>query len=142
MTTTTLTPIQAFAGDEYDDAREARYSAEHAKRRAEEQSAAWLAEHPEVSEAAPSWTDELEIDFDDENTVYATSGRDVGLYQLRQCNIWCGGEVTTGDAFTLWHPAGDYFHASNARELAAYARARALELLTIAATLEAEEVTA
>jgi hypothetical protein len=44
MTTTTLTPIQAFAGDEYDDAREARYSAEHAKRRAEEQSAAWLAE--------------------------------------------------------------------------------------------------
>jgi hypothetical protein len=73
---------------------------------------------------------------------YRKRRRDVGLYQLRQCNIWCGGEVTTGDAFTLWHPAGDYFHASNARELAAYARARALELLTIAATLEAEEVTA
>lgn len=108
----------------------------------QETGAAWLAEHPEVSQAAPSWTDELEIDFDDENTVYATSGRDVGLYQLRQCNVWSGGEITTGDAFTLWHPAGDYFHASTARELAAYARARALELLTIAATLEAEEVAA
>lgn len=57
----------------------------------QETGAAWLAEHPEVSEAAPSWTDELEIDFDDENTVYATSGRDVGLYQLRQCNMWLGG---------------------------------------------------
>lgn len=108
----------------------------------QETGAAWLAEHPEVSAAAPSWTDELEIDFDDENTVYATSGRDVGLYQLRQCNMWCAGEITTGDAFTLWHPANDYFHATTARELAAYARARALELLTIAATLEAEEVTA
>lgn len=108
----------------------------------QETGAAWLAEHPEVSEAAPSWTDELEIDFDEWGVVYATSSRDVGPYELRQCNTWKGGQITMRDDFALWHTANDYFHASTARELAAYARARALELLTIAATLETEEVTA
>ena len=116
-----------------------------AREEEEARKAAWLEAHPEVSAAAPSWTDELEIDFDGEN-VYATSGRDIGLYQIRQCNAWRDEQVTLGteehigEAITLWHPKGDYFHAESNREVAAYARARALELLTIAATLEMEEV--
>lgn len=106
---------------------------------AEQRAADWLDEHPEASEAVPSWTDELELDFDSDNRIYFTAGRDIGEYELRQTGEWHGGEIMTSVTLALWNPREVSYNAESARELAAYARARAIELLTVAATLEAED---
>lgn len=108
---------------------------------ADVQEAKFLAEHPEISEAVPSWADDVLIDFDDvdtENLVTFTSERMVGMIEVVELGTFQGGEVSAGLEFSLWFPA-DRHSERTGRELASYARSRAVELLTIAAMLEAED---
>ena len=136
--TTKTTPVQAFAGDEYDAVREARA----ARRFEDEQEATFLAEHPEISEAVPSWADDVMLDFDavdNSNTITFTAEKAVGEIEVVELGRWCGGEVTVGIEHTLFFPSSSSPAMRSRRELASYARARAIELLTIAAMLEAED---
>lgn len=108
---------------------------------ADEQEAAFLAEHPEISDAVPSWADDVLIKFDavdTSNTVGFSAERVVGEFSIEVGGTYQGGEVSLQEPTVLWFPA-DHRSERTGGELAAYARSRAVELLTIAAMLEAED---
>lgn len=109
---------------------------------ADVQEAKFLAEHPEISEAVPGWADDVTLEFDavdTSNTVTFTAEELVGETEVVELGLWCGGEVTKGVEHALFFPSSSSPVMRGGRELAAYARARAIELLTIAAMLEAED---
>lgn len=72
MTKTDFTPIQAFAGDEYDAARADRYSAEYAKRRGGD-GMMWR---------IPAWAEQTMFNSDDDTAVHYSSEGDPIAYAV------------------------------------------------------------
>ena len=123
-----------------DDERAAQAAQDDAD--AEQAAADWLTAHPEVSDAAPTWADEFTVDFDRGGLVQTGASRFFGLYELVQSGAYQGGEIRPAESLTIWHPHDACPSFATPREAAAFARNRALELLTLAATLEVEEAQA
>lgn len=152
----TTAPVQAFAGDEYDAAREARderwrarmygnpttEQADRAEPDAEEREAAFLEAHPEISAVVPSWADEVELDLDalDINgSVMFTMTRTAGTIEIDTAGRWHDGtaRLLTEGGYGLWFT--DHEHNEPTPEaLAAYARRVAADLLNAADVLDEE----
>ncbi|WP_221586058.1 hypothetical protein [Microbacterium sp. G2-8] len=103
----------------------------------EDREARYVAEHPEISAAVPSWADELEVDLDDPDDVAFMGRRTVGSIEIIASGDHTpeGAALAPDDAFSLWLPAHE-LHENTGRALAAHARRIAVDLITAAALLD------
>ena len=129
MTNTIEPDTDALAADAITDPAEA----------AELARAAWLEAHPAVSEALPTWADDVYVYLPETGTnepVTVDAMRELGPFYVAATG------AHTGDRFnvTRYSFGSDTISdaADTPAELAYRIRARALELLTLAYTLESE----